>query len=168
MKVYNMKKVFTRYAAYNVWANQRMADCIINLPDEQLHREITSSFNSVYKTLLHLWDVESVWWQRVKLQEVVEWPGVKFQGTAKELAANLMKQSNQWKEWIDNSTEAALEHEFIYKNSKKEQFKQPVFEVLQQLFNHQSFHRGQLVTMLRQVGVEKLPATDIIVFLRTK
>ena len=163
-----MKKVILQYAAYNVWANQRVADCITNLSDDQLHKEINSSFNSIYKTFLHLWDVESVWWQRVKMQEVVEWPGLKFTGSVLELAANLMHQSKQWKEWIDISTETVLEHEFIYKNSKREQFKQPVYEVLQHLFNHQTFHRGQLITMLRQVGVEKLPGTDLITFLRKK
>ena len=163
-----MKKIILQYAAYNVWANQRMADCITNLSDEQLNKEINSSFNSVYKTFLHLWDVESIWWQRMKLQEIVEWPGLKFTGSVLELAANLMQQSKQWKEWIDIATEAALNHEFIYKNSKKEQFKQPVCEVLHHLFNHQSFHRGQLVTMLRQVGVEKLPGTDLITFMRKK
>src|SRR4051812_37456522 len=66
----NMKKIILPYAAYNVWANQQLADCITNLSDEQLHKEINSSFNSIYKTFLHLWDVESVWWQRVKMQEV--------------------------------------------------------------------------------------------------
>ena len=40
--------------------------------------------------------------------------------------------------------------------------------MLLHLFNHQTFHRGQLVTMLRQNGIEKIPATDFIVFSRTK
>src|SRR4051812_25852897 len=96
-----MKKIILQYAAYNVWANQRIADCITNLSDEQLRREINSSFSSVYLTFLHLWDVESVWWQRMKMQEVVEWPGLKFSGSILELAANLLQQSKQWKEWVD-------------------------------------------------------------------
>lgn len=163
-----MKKIILQFAAYNVWANQRMADCITNLSDEQLNSEVNSSFNSVYKTFLHLWDVESVWWQRVKMNEVVVWPGIDFNGSIIELANNLLQQSKQWKEWIDLATETVLEHEFIYKNSKREQFKQPIYEVLQHLFNHQTFHRGQLITMMRQVGVEKLPGTDLITFLRKK
>ncbi len=163
-----MKKLLVQYAAYNVWANQRLTGCIQNLSDEQLHREINSSFKSIFATLIHLWDVESVWWQRLKLQEQVEWPGLKFKGSVLELINNLVLQSKQWKEWVDLATEAALEHEFIYKNSKKDQFKQPVYEVLQHLFNHQTFHRGQLSTMLRQVGVETLPNTDLISFIRKK
>ena len=163
-----MKKILQQYAAYNVWANQRLADCITNLSDEQISKEINSSFRSIRATFLHLWDVESIWWQRMKLKEVVEWPGVTFSGSVMELATQLMKQSRQWKEWIDIATETALEHEFIYKNSKKDQFKQPVYEVLLHLFNHQTFHRGQLITMLRLAGLDAIPNTDMVAFIRKK
>lgn len=163
-----MKKIYVQYAAYNVWANQRIVDSVSNLSDVQINQEINSSFNSIYKTIAHLWDVESVWWQRIKLQEQNEWPSKTFNGSVLELCNNLLKQSKQWKEWIDLATDATLEHEFIYKNSKKDQFKQPVYEALHHLFNHQTFHRGQLITMLRQVGMETIPNTDLISFLRKK
>lgn len=163
-----MKKLLVQYAAYNVWANQRIVDCITNLTDDQINREIASSFKSIYLTLSHMWDVESIWWQRIKLQENVEWPGLNFKGSIMELSNNLMHQSKQWKEWVDLATEAALEHEFIYRNSKKDQFKQPVSETLHHLFNHQTYHRGQLITMLRHVGVNNPPQTDLIVFSRKK
>ena len=163
-----MKKMLLQYASYNVWANQRIVDSIENMTDDQLRREISSSFNSIYATLAHLWDVESIWWQRIKLVEQQEWPSKDFSGSVLELGNNLMKQSKQWKEWVDIATEAALEHEFIYRNSKKEQFKQPVNEALLHLFNHQSYHRGQLITMFRQVGLEKIPNTDLIAFSRKK
>jgi len=163
-----MKKLLVQYAAYNIWANQRIVDCITNLTDDQINREICSSFRSIYLTLLHMWDVESIWWQRIKLQEKVEWPSTTFKGSVMELSNNLMHQSKQWKEWVDLATETALEHEFIYKNSKKDHFKQPMFEALHHLFNHQTYHRGQLITMLRQAGVENPPQTDLIVFSRKK
>lgn len=163
-----MKKILVTYAAYNLWANQRYVDCINNLEDEQIHQVINSSFFNVHKTLLHLWDVETIWWQRIKLVEQIEWPGERFSGSVMELGNNLILQSKQWKDWVDLATEAALEHEFIYKNSKKDQFKQPVYEALHHLFNHQTYHRGQLSTMLRQVGVDKIPNTDLIAFSRKK
>lgn len=156
------------YAAYNLWSNQRLTSSITNLTDEQLHQVINSSFPSVFLTLVHLWNVESVWWQRLKLSENVIWPGENFSGSVVELTDNLVHQSKQWKEWIDIATEPALEHVFLYKNSKKDQFKQPVYEVLHHLFNHQTFHRGQLITLLRQVGVTELPNTDLISFYRKK
>ena len=163
-----MKKLFEQYAAYNLLANQRVCEVINNLPDEKINAEIISSFNSLYKTLMHLWDVESVWWQRMRLAEQQVWPGKTFNGSLMELCNNLVAQSKQWKEWVDMATEAALKHEFIYKNSKKDQFKQPVYEMLLHLFNHQTYHRGQLITMLRQSGETNIPNTDLIAFLRKK
>lgn len=163
-----MKKMLVQYAAYNLWANSRLIEVINNLTDEQIDREIVSSFTSIKKTVLHLWDVENIWWQRMKLVEVQVWQSDNFTGSLLELTNHLMAQSKQWKEWIDLATEAALEHEFIYKNSKKDQFKQPVYEMLLHLFNHQSYHRGQLVTMLRQVDEKNIPNTDLISFLRKK
>jgi uncharacterized damage-inducible protein DinB len=163
-----MKKIFEQYAAYNLLANQRICEVINNLPDEKINAEIVSSFSSLYKTLLHLWDVETIWWQRMRLDEQQVWPGKTFNGSVLELGNNLVAQSKQWKEWVDLATEAALQHEFIYKNSKKDQFKQPVYEMLLHLFNHQTYHRGQLVTMLRQSGEANIPNTDLIAFLRKK
>ncbi len=163
-----MKKIFLQYAEYNVWANKRMTDTIVNLTDEQINMEISSSFSSIYKTLAHLWDAEIIWWQRIKLVEQINRPGEDFTGSVLELGNNLIKQSQQWKEWIELTTDALLEHEFIYRDSKKVQFKQPVNETLLHLFNHQSYHRGQLITMFRQVGMENVPNTDFITFCRKK
>lgn len=163
-----MKKMLVQYAAYNLWANNRIIEVINNLTDEQIDREIISSFSSIKKTMLHLWDVENIWWQRMKLVEVQVWQSDHYIGSLLELTNNLIAQSKQWKEWIDLATEAALEHEFIYKNSKKDQYKQPVYEMLLHLFNHQSYHRGQLITMLRQVDEKNIPNTDLISFLRKK
>ncbi len=65
----------------------------------------------------------------------------------------------------------SLENEFFqsiltYRNLKGDQFSQPVYQVLHHIFNHSTYHRGQLVTMLRQVGLEKIPSTDFIAWAR--
>ena len=119
-KHFYMKKMIAQYAAYNLWANQRLVEVINNLSDEQTERHIESSFPTIQKTLLHLWDVEDIWWQRLKLSENQVWKSEDYKGSLMELTNHLLAQSKQWKEWIDIATEAALEHEFIYRNSKKD------------------------------------------------
>ncbi len=163
-----MKELLQQYAGYTLWANQKLAAVISSLSEEQLHREINSSFKSIYLTLLHIWDAESMWYQRVKLQEIVMRPSDGFTGGFAELNKKMMEQSQQWKDWVDNATEAALQHEFIYQNTKREHFKQPVYQMLLHVANHGTYHRGQLITMLRQVGVEQVPATDFIFYARSK
>ena len=62
-----MKQILQQYAAYNIWASQRIFDCINNLSDDQVNREVTSSFSSISKTIRHMWNAEAIWWQRLKL-----------------------------------------------------------------------------------------------------
>ena len=163
-----MKELLQQYASYHLWANGLLLDAVDQLPAGQQHRELASSFNSFYKTILHIWDAESVWWQRMKLQERINLPSEIFAGTVKDLIGSLLQQNMQWQDWISNAQEHMLQHEFIYQNSKKESFKQPVYQMLLHLFNHGTYHRGQIVSMLRQVGVEKIPQTDFIVWSRTE
>jgi uncharacterized damage-inducible protein DinB len=112
-------------------------------------------------------EVENVWWERLKM---VEQPALSgwFTGNFEDLSKRLLQLSQQWHNWVHNANEANISHVFAYYNFKKEYFKQPVYEMLLHLFNHQTFHRGQVVMMLRQLGLEKIPPTDFIVFSRKK
>jgi uncharacterized damage-inducible protein DinB len=163
-----MKDLLKQFAAHNVWANQRLIELISSLPEEQQQKEITSSFNSLHKTLLHMWNAESIWWQRMKLSERIVAPMDSFTGNTLDLGNGLLNQSRQWEEWVGNASDLSINHVFQFQNTKKEQFKQPVYQMLLHVFNHGTYHRGQLVTMLRQLGIEKIPQTDFIVWTRKK
>lgn len=163
-----MKEMLQQLAQYNFWANHRLFEIILALPEEKQKAELPSSFKSVYETVLHIWNAESIWWQRLKLQERIITPSEYFKGSMQEMANELLQQNRYWIEWIYPASDAALEHVFQYQNSKKEQFKQPVYQMLLHVFNHGTYHRGQLVNMLRQSGVEKIPQTDFIFWSRKK
>jgi uncharacterized damage-inducible protein DinB len=163
-----MKELFIQYAAFNVWANNVLFATIETLSGEQQNADMKSSFPSLYKTVLHMLDAESIWWQRLRLQEKIVRPSDEFTGSFSELSKVLQQQNQQWLKWLQGVNEHGLQHEFIYYNSKKERFKQPVYQMLLHLFNHGTYHRGQLVTMMRQSGVEKIPPTDFIVWSRKK
>lgn len=163
-----MKIMMQQMAAYNFWANQKLLETILHLPEEKQKTGLPSSFKTIYDTVLHVWNAESIWWQRIRLYERIAPPVEYFKGSMLELANELLLQNRQWAEWIDGASDAALEHVFEYRNSKRELFKQPVYQVLMHIFNHGTYHRGQLVNMLRQLGVEKIPPTDLIVWYRMK
>lgn len=164
----NVKQLLVQYAAYNVWANSRMADSICSLPEASQVAVLPSSFNSLHATLIHIWNAESMWWQRMKMQEVVTAPGIGFTGTTREAANALLQQNKTWEAWIANASQPALEHVFHYRNTKQEQFRQPIYQMLLHIFNHGTYHRGQLVNMLRQLQVAVIPPTDFIVWSRDK
>jgi uncharacterized damage-inducible protein DinB len=163
-----MKEILQQYATYNIWANQKLAELIQSIPEDLLHAALPSSFKSIHSTLLHMWDAESIWWQRMKLQEVIISPSSTFKGTTIDVSTSLLHQNKLWETWVKNASAAALDHVFMYQTTQKEQFKQPIFQMILHVFNHGTYHRGQLVNMLRQSGIEKIPQTDFIVWSRKK
>lgn len=163
-----MKEVLKQYAAFNVWASRQLMSVFLSLPEEQQKQELPGSFKSLYHTILHMWDAESIWWQRMKLHERIMRPGDHFSGSMQDLVNGLAAQSRQWEEWVSQSTEMQLEHVFQYETFDKVQYKQPVWQMLLHVFNHGTYHRGQLVSQFRQLGVTKIPATDFILWSRGK
>jgi uncharacterized damage-inducible protein DinB len=163
-----MKDTLSQLAAYNIWANQKLLDIILALPEEKQKQEVPSSFKSLYTTTLHMLHAESVWWQRMKLQERINLPMETFKGSMQELSNELIQQNRQWQQWVNTATEPMLEHVFQYYSSKRDMYKQPVCQMILHVFNHGTYHRGQLVNMLRQLGIEKIPQTDFIVWSRKK
>ncbi|OLY93606.1 Uncharacterized damage-inducible protein DinB (forms a four-helix bundle) [Cnuella takakiae] len=163
-----MKEMLTQLSAYHLWANQQLLHAILLLPSDQQQAEVGGSFPSLHLTLLHMWDAESIWWQRMRLQERVAFPSQNFDGTTADIITQLLALNKQWHEWVAAQHEHGLEHVFLYQNSKKEKFKQPIYQMLLHLFNHGTYHRGQLVSQMRQLGLNKIPQTDFIVWSRKK
>jgi uncharacterized damage-inducible protein DinB len=160
-----MKELLQQYAAYNVWANNILLERIKKLSEEQINKEIASSFPSLYKTTVHLWFAEDIWWQRMQLVENIVVAANSFTGGFSELCSHLYKQNQQWAAWVNAASNNQLNQVFAYMRNK-EQNKMKVHDMLLHLFNHATFHRGQLVTLLRQLGEDKIPATDFVAWCR--
>src|SRR3979411_2755198 len=144
-----MKELLKQFATYHIWANQKLIDVIRSLPEEQQTREIPSSFTSLFATILHMWNAENIWWQRMKLQEQIIGPAENFKGTTIDCCNGLMNQSQQWEQWIKNASDLSIDHVFAYTNSKREQFKQPIYQMLLHVFNHGTYQRRRAVNMIR-------------------
>lgn len=163
-----MKELLQSYAVYNQWANHRILEVLKKLPAGQLEAETGASFGSIHRTCLHVWGSESVWYQRVKLVEYPINPADDFEGTFSEVASLWEKQSALWIEWVRQATPVKLEHVVAYHDSRKQYYKSSVIDILTHVFNHATYHRGQLVTLLRQSSFGKIPDTDYSVFARSR
>lgn len=164
-----MHQLLKQMAAYNVWANHRVTYHIQQMPEHTWMQRTPSSFDSLFKTILHMWDAESGWFQRMRNHEHIIYPSVNFDPGMKDACNGLLHQSMEWEklllELVDNEI---LHSNLYYQNTKGEHFVQPVYEVVLHVFNHSTYHRGQLITMMRQLGETNLPATDFIHFTRRK
>ncbi len=164
-----MKESLLQMARYNIWANKQFIEVLNGLDDATLDKEINSSFPTIRSTMFHMWSAEYIWLQRLQLAEHPIWIADVFKGSMEEACAEWEKTSNALFQFVERQyNDHSMEHVLHYYNTKKESFKHPVYSILQHVFNHATYHRGQLVTMLRQAGISKIPGTDLIIYTRLK
>lgn len=157
-----MTELLAKYASFNLWANEQITAAILQLDEHQQQQIVKSSFPNIYATALHLWDVESGWFQRVHKHASVMFPSKAFNPTMKEVVNGLLNQSAQWEQFVKGLSEKDLREVIHYKSMAGDPYAQELYLLIHHLFNHQTYHRGQLVTMMREVGAEQLPSTDFI------
>jgi uncharacterized damage-inducible protein DinB len=152
-------ELLQNYARYNQWAHKRLLDLINTLTAEQQHAIIPSSFNSLYKTVFHVWGAESLWLGRLN-QVPITITDDPFNESMEKLSMAMETVDQLWIEWVGSKDDDQLVKKLHYHNKAGLAFYQSYDLLLQHIFNHSTYHNGQLVTMLRTLGVQKIPATD--------
>jgi uncharacterized damage-inducible protein DinB len=161
-----MKELLLRLLRYNAWANARFIEVLQTLYEEQLDQEIVSSFSSVRKTVYHMWGAEDIWLQRLQRVEKPVWKVFTFEGSFQEACANWKASSEALAAYVVTLSEDMFQQTIPVVNMKGELHDDMIGDVLQHICSHAAYHRGQLVTMLRQLGITTIPATDFIAYCR--
>ena len=152
---------------YNQWADRRMVDACSALTNEQFTRDLGSSFQSVRDTLVHLYGAEWVWNERIEGRSPTSLvSGAGFPDLA-SVRAKLEEMDSFYLAYVTRLTQQDLEHVIHYKSFAGEEFSNPLWQTLHQLTNHASYHRGQITTLLRQLGA-KAVTTDLIAYYRER
>lgn len=160
-----MKETLLLLSKYNIWANKKFIDLLLKQDEELLNKELASSFSTLKETVYHMWGAEYVWLQRMQLVEHPVWIPPIFAGSFGEACTEWQKCSQDVQEFIEKQfNDRSFQHVYQYYSMKKGSQKSTVCATLLHVFNHSTYHRGQLVTMLRQAGVKKIPGTDMDIF----
>jgi uncharacterized damage-inducible protein DinB len=163
MKPEEMRELF----AFNAWANHRILGAVETLTAEQFTREMGSSFSSVRDTLVHVWAVEWVWLERLYGRSPAAFPKAKDFPDVATLRPRWAEVEKSWLEFVSRLNESELAEEVDYKSLSFGPARSPRWQILQHTVNHGSYHRGQITTMLRQLGA-KSAATDLILYYRER
>jgi uncharacterized damage-inducible protein DinB len=150
---------------YNLWADLRTLDACATLTNEQFTRDLGSSFGSVRDTLAHLYGAEWLWNERILGRAPA---GLSPASAFPDLAAVRAKLEEMDRYFIDFASKATpqdLERVIRYKTAAGKEFSNPLWQSLHQLTNHATYHRGQIVTLLRQLGAKPV-STDLIGYYR--
>ncbi len=161
-----LNKYIRLYTSYNVWANKQMGEVAIGLEDFDFDAEVNSSFNSIRKTFLHIWDAEYIWLSRIQELQPKNIPSKFFNGTKDGLIKQFIETSSAFDEMGACQNILSLERIIEYKLLNGESGRSRIYEAIMHCMNHSTYHRGQLVTLFRQTGVKTIPSTDLIQFTR--
>jgi uncharacterized damage-inducible protein DinB len=161
-----MKELLKDYTKYNIWANERICRILESLPDDILDKELKSSFNTIRKTVYHIWDAEAIWNKRLNGKSLKGWPSETFKGSFVEFKNDFLGGSGKLFMYVINKEPKQLEQNLTYKNIKGEAFVNKIEHIIQHVINHSTFHRGQIIAMLRIAGVTEVFPTDFITFAR--
>jgi len=160
------KNYFTDVAAFNVWANNIVVGWLDQINDEQWQKHIVSSFNSIGETVLHIASAETIWLDRLNKAAAPVWLQSTFKGSKPETIELWQKSTTGLKKFVDEFDESRMMEKLFFKRINGDQYEMPHYQVFAHVFNHSTYHRGQLVTMLRQAGFNDVGSTDMMIYYR--
>jgi uncharacterized damage-inducible protein DinB len=148
-----------RYVAYNAWANAELAQWLAQAPDSVMEQEITSSFRSLRATVLHIWSAEYLWMKVLQDKSYADNPTQTFSGDGAELLRRWLEASAAFRDHVAGMDALELAGTRGGGVGRSPMF---VADIIQHCMNHGTYHRGQLITMGRQAGLQEPPRTDFI------
>jgi uncharacterized damage-inducible protein DinB len=154
--------------AYHYWARDRIMDAAEALTPEQFTKDLGSSFKSVRDTLAHIYFAEWIWYQR--------WTGTSPPaGLPADMFPNLGTLRRAWNEHeqkvralVDGAGDDGLQRVIEYQLLNGTPGSSMLWHMVQHVVNHASYHRGQVTTMLRQLGAAPPKSMDLITFYRER
>jgi len=163
MRLEEMRELF----AFNAWANHRVLGAVEALSVEQFTKPMGSSFSSVRDTLVHIYGAEWIWLERLHGNSPTVFPEGKDFPDLGSLRAKWSAEEDRATAYLGKISQAELEEVIEYKTFSYGTMKNARWQALQHVVNHGTYHRGQVVTMLRQLGAKGV-ATDLIGFYRER
>jgi uncharacterized damage-inducible protein DinB len=133
------------------------------IDDDAFRRDLHNSFASIQRTLVHIIAAEWIWLRRWKGQSPTDmpdgWEDMDL-ATIQETWTDIDDERSRWLASLGN---ADLDRTIEYLDTRGEAHARHVWQMLRHVINHSSYHRGQVTTMLRQLGATAA-TTDLIYY----
>lgn len=155
------KDALRRLLDYTTWADHRVLRAAATLSVDDFRRDLRASHGGVRGTLVHMLGAQWVWLERFKgVSPTRGWDEGEF--------PDVVALSERWRAveqhrdaWFRALRLDAVSKKLAYRNLKGDSFTAPLWQLVQHVCNHATFHRGQVVALLRQLGATP-PATDLV------
>ena len=154
-------------AEFNNWADNRVINWLNQITDEQWNKIAISSFGSIRDTAIHIISSKKIWLDFWTNTQNPVYLSLEFKGTRLELINIWETVSAELKSFIENYPIAYYKKEINLKKPNGEMSTMEFRKTFPHMINHSTYHRGQLVTLLRQAGFSNLSNTDLFTYYNT-
>lgn len=154
---------FQLMADYNAWMNERLYALCAGLSDEERRRDRGAFFKSIHATLNHILWGDRAWMTRLAGKSYGDWTpiGTELYADFAELRAARTDMDREIRAWAAALTPEWLDAPYVFTSQVYKTTRvQPAWVFVTHMFNHQTHHRGQLTTLLAQMGLD-FGITDI-------
>lgn len=143
---------------YERWANARVLESLESIPAENREGRV---YDRAMSLLPHNCLARKVWLWRIH-GTGYENPSDWFPVTGFDAQRRQCEEADRaWEKFIDSLDDAALDREIRYTASSGEKFSNSLRDVLVHVFNHSTYHRGQIARLVTECGGQRM-ATDYI------
>ena len=150
------KNYYELMAEYNLWMDGKIYNICQEIPDKKRKKDMGAFFKSIHSTLNHIYFGDIAWLERLRNNKFTPRKiGVDIFDDFQDLQVAQEKIDTEILDWARALTPEALNESFDYV-SNVEDFSRtlPRWVLATHMFNHQTHHRGQLTTLIKQLGYE--------------
>jgi uncharacterized damage-inducible protein DinB len=158
---------FLRLYDFDSWANRRVLDSCAALSGDEFARDLGNSFGSVRDTLVHICGAQWIWLERWHGRVPTGIPGAAGYPDLASVRLRWTEVERDLLDYVASLTSTDIQRVLHYKTFAGAEQAQPLWQCLQHVANHSTYHRGQVTTMLRQLGAKPV-GTDLILFYRER
>jgi len=173
ISLYAMRQLYD----FNCWARDRQLEACRSLTPEQFGRSFGGGWSCIRDTLAHLVDNEAYYlhrWRGHSREEIIASMGFSRSDERARYWVTefptLSKVEERWQSvecevriYLDSLQEIELSETVVYTDSRGRRWSYPLWQLMLHFANHQTYHRGQISALLRQLGITS-PATDLLDF----
>jgi uncharacterized damage-inducible protein DinB len=152
---------------YNAWANRRSLAAAEKLSTEQFTKPMGSSFSSVRDTLAHIYGAEWIWLERFQGRSPSALPNVTLFADVRTLRETWAVHEERLLVFVAGLNQTDLDQILEYKTLKFGVYSNPLWQSMLHVINHGTYHRGQVTTLLRQLGAQPI-LLDLMHFYRER
>jgi uncharacterized damage-inducible protein DinB len=150
---------------YDGWANGRVLDAVRGLSAEEFSREVASSFPSIQATLGHMLAAQWIWLERCFGRSPTAAPTDWNRRSLDTLVSEWGRIEVEQQAFVEGLREMDLDRVLSFRTLSGIPYQCPIWQALRHVVNHSTYHRGQIATLLRQLGHQPI-GTDLIAFFR--